>query len=148
MVAPQKIILFPSTRIPSPTQNPGNAPRISNGLIRQKPASTPGSPLQLKRGPIASNPNQMESGGHFSGRPRKMANLGPWQATISNTCITCLIVSIIVLAILVLLTLAFSIFSLVVFMYNGDFTGNWNHLTTFEPIYEDEVVVDNADSDY
>ena len=82
MVAPQKIILFPSTRIPSPTQNPGNAPRISNGLIRQKPASTPGSPLQPKRGPIEGNPIQMESGGHFSGRPRKMANLGPWQATV------------------------------------------------------------------
>ena len=40
--------------------------------------------------------------------------------------------SIIVLAILFLLTLAFSIFSLVLLMYNGDFSGNWNHLTTFK----------------
>ena len=84
-VAPQKIILFPSTRIPSPTQNPR---------------------------------------------------------------IICLIVSIIVLAIPFPLTLAFSIFSLVVLMYNGDFMGNWNHLTTIEPIYEDEVVEDTADRDY
>ena len=140
MVAPQKIILFPSTRIPSPTQNPGNAPRISNGLIHQKPASTPGSPLQPKRGqitvgvnhqkpastldsplkpkrgPIAGNPNQMESGDQISGRPRRTGNLGPWQTTtIINKCITCLIISIIVLAILFLLTLAliFSNFSLV-----------------------------------
>ena len=75
LVAPQKIILVPSKQ----TQN---APRISTSTTQQKPASTPGSPLQLKRGPIASNPNQMESGGHFSGRPRKMANLGPWQATV------------------------------------------------------------------
>ena len=175
LVAPQKIILFPSTRIPSPTQNPGNAPKISTGLIRQKPASTPGSPLQAKRGPttgpsitvgeihqkpastlgsplkpkrglIAGNPNQMESGGQISGGPRRTANLGPWQATISNTCITCGIVSIIVLAILFLLTLAFSIFSLVVFLYNGDVDGNWNTLTTF-PEYE-EAVEDTADREY
>ena len=75
-----------------------------------------------------------------------MANLGPWQATISNTCITCGIVSIIVLAILFLLTLAFSIFSLVVFLYNGDVDGNWNTLTTF-PEYE-EAVEDPADREY
>ena len=145
-VAPQKIVLIPSTKIPSPTQNPQNAPRISTGIIHQKPASNLGSPLQPKKGPITGNPNQMEKGGQISGEPesgpRRTANLGPWQATISNTCITCLIVSIIVLAILFLLTLAFSIFSLVVLMYNGDFSGNWNHLTTFEPIYEDEVVED------
>ena len=145
-VAPQKIVLIPSTGIPSPTQNPLNAPRISTGIIHQKPASNLGSPLQPKKGPITGNPNQMEKGGQISGEPesgpRRTANLGPWQATISNTCITCLIVSIIVLAILFLLTLAFSIFSLVVLMYNGDFSGNWNHLTTFEPIYEDEVVED------
>ena len=169
-VAPQKIILVPSTRIPSPTQNPGNTPRIATGLIRQKPASTTGSPLQPKRGPITGgeipqkpastletplqpkrgpiegNPNQMESGGQISGGPRRTANLGPWQATISNTCITCLIVAIIVLAILFLLTLAFSILSLVVFLYNGDAAGNWNTLTTF-PEYE-EAVEDTADRDY
>ena len=136
LVAPQKIVLFPSTQIPSPTQNPGNAPRISNGLIRQKPASTPGSPLQPKRGPITGNPNEMERGGQKSDEPRKTVNLVPWQATISNTCITCLIISIIVLAILFLLTLACSIFSLVVFLYNGDAYGNWNLLTTF-PEYEE-----------
>ena len=150
-VAPQKIVLLPSTRIPSPTQNPRNAPRISTGIIHQKPASTLGSPLQPKRGPITGNPNQMERGkisGEPESGPRRTANLGPWQATISNTCITCLIVSIIVLAILFLLTLVFSIFSLVVLMYNGDFLGNWNHLTTFEPMYEDEVVEDTADRDY
>ena len=147
LVAPKKIILFPSTRIPSsPTQNPGNAPRISNGFIRQKPASSPGSPLQPKRGPITGNPNKMESGGQISGGPQKTVNLGPWQATISNTCITCGIVSIIVLAILFLLTLAFSIFSLVVFLYNGDVDGNWNTLTTF-PEYE-EAVKDTADREY
>ena len=174
-VAPQKIILVPSTRIPSPTQNPGNTPRISTGLIRQKPASTPGSPLQPKRGPITGppitggeihqkpaatldsplqpktgpiegNPNQMESGGQIYGGPRRTANLGPWQATISNTCITCLIVAIIVLAILFLLTLAFSILSLVVFLFNGDAAGNWNTLTTF-PEYE-EAVEDTSDRDY
>ena len=38
----------------------------------------------------------------------------------------------IVLAILFLLTLAFSIFSVVILFYNGNFIGNWNHLTTFE----------------
>ena len=145
-VAPQKIILLPSTRIPSPNQNPRNAPRISTGFIHQKPASTPGSPLQPKRGPIAGNPNQMESGGQISGGPRRTANLGPWQATISNTCITCLIVAIIVLAILFLLTLAFSILSLIVFLFNGDAAGNWNTLTTF-PEYE-EAVEDTADRDY
>ena len=144
LVAPQKIILFPSTRIPSPTQNPGNAPRISTGLIRQKPASTPGSPLQPKRGQITGNPNQMERGGQKSDEPQKTANLGPWQATISNTCVTCLIISIIVLAILFLLTLAFSIFSLVVFLYNGDVDGNWNTLTTF-PEYEEAVQDNTAD---
>ena len=145
-VAPQKIILLPSTRIPSPNQNPRNAPRISTGFIRQNPASTPGSPLQPKRGPIAGNPNLMESGGQKSDGPRKTAKLGPWQATISNTCVTCLIISIIVLAILFLLTLAFSIFSLVVFLYNGDAYGNWNLLTTF-PDYE-EAVEDTSDRDY
>ena len=146
-VAPQKIILLPSTRIPSPAEIPRNAPRISTGIIHQKPASTPGSPLQPKRGPIAGNPNQMESGGQISGGPRRTAKLGPWQATISNTCITCGIVSIIVLAILFLLTLVFSIFSLVVFLYNGDAGGNWNTLTTF-PEYEYEAVENTADRDY
>lgn len=145
-VAPQKITLFPSTRIPSPTQNPRNAPRISTGIIHQKPTSTPGSPLQPKRGPITGNPNQMERGGQKSDGHQKTANLGPWQATISNKCITCLIISIIVLAILFLLTLAFSIFFLVVFLYNGDAYGNWNLLTTF-PEYE-EAVEDTADRDY
>jgi hypothetical protein len=137
-----------ATGIPSPTQN---APRISIGITHQKPASTLGLPSQPIRGPITGNQNQMERGkifGEPESGPRRTANFGPWQATISNTCITCGIIAIIVLAILFLLTLAFSIFSLVVFMYNGDFSGNWNHLTTFEPIYEDEVVVDNADSDY
>ena len=176
-VAPQKIILLPSTRIPNPTQNPRNAPKISTGMIHQKPTSTPGSPLQPKRGPIIGNPNQMERGGQKSDgpqktgspgsplqpkrgpitgnpnemerggqksdEPRKTVNLVPWQATISNTCITCLIISIIVLAILFLLTLACSIFSLVVFLYNGDAYGNWNLLTTF-PEYE-EAVEDTAD---
>ena len=146
-VAPQKIILLPSTRIPSPTQNPRNAPRISTGIIHQKPTSTLGSPLQPKRGPIASNPNQMERGGQISGGPRRTANLGPWQATISNTCITCGIIAIIVLAILFLLTLAFSIFSLVVFLYNGDAGGNWNTLTTFGE-YDYEAVEDTANRDY
>ena len=116
LVAPEKIIIFPSTRITSPTQNPRNAPRISTGIIHQNPASTLGSPLQPKRGPIAGNPNQMESGDQISGRPRRTGNLGPWQTTtIINKCITCLIISIIVLAILFLLTLAliFSNFSLV-----------------------------------
>ena len=150
LVAPQKIILVPSKQ----TQNPQNAPRISTDIIQQKPASTPGSPLQPKRGritvgdihqktasnsgsplqpkrgPIAGNPNQMESGGQISGGPQRTANLGPWQATISNSCITCGIVSIIVLAILFLLTLAFSIFSLVVFLFNGDASGNWNIIST------------------
>ena len=136
-VAPQKIILLPSTRIPSPTQNPGNAPRISTGLIRQKPASTPGSPLQPKRGPITGtpitgNPNQMESGGQISGGPRR----------------TCLIIAIIVLSILFLLTLAFSIVSLVVFLYNGDPGGNWNILTTFPENEYEAVEEDAADRDY
>ena len=147
LVAPEKIIIFPSTRITSPTQNPRNAPRISTGIIHQNPASTLGSPLQPKRGPIAGNPNQMESGGQISGGPRRTAKLGPWQATISNTCITCGIVSIIVLAILFLLTLAFSILSLVVFLFNGDAGGNWNTLTTF-PEYDYEAVEDTADSNY
>ena len=137
-VAPQKIILLPSTRIPSPTQNPRNAPRISTGMIHQKPTSTPGSPLQPKRGQITGNPNQMERGGQNLDEPRRTAKLGPWQATISNSCVTCLIISIIVLAILFLLTLAFSILSLVVFLYNGDAYGNWNLLTTF-PEYEEAV---------
>ena len=172
-VAPQKIILLPSTRIPNPTQNPRNAPKISTGMIHQKPTSPPGSPLQPKRGPIIGNPNQMERGGQKSDGPQKTGNPGsplqpkrgpitgnpnemerggqksdeprnlvPWQATISNTCITCLIISIIVLAILFLLTLACSIFSLVVFLYNGDAYGNWNLLTTF-PEYE-EAVQDTA----
>jgi hypothetical protein len=146
-VAPQKIILFPSTWIPSPTQNPRNAPRISTGIIHQKPASTLGLPLQPKRGPIAGNPNQMESGGQITGGPQRTANLGPWQATISNSCITCGIVAIIVLAILFLLTLAFSIFSLVVFLYNGDAGGNWNTLTTFQE-YGYVAVEDTANRDY
>ena len=165
LVAPQKIILVPSKQ----TQNPQSAPRISTGITQQKPASTPGSPLQPKRGqitvgvnhqkpvstldsplkpkrgPIAGNPNQMENGGQITGGPQKTANLGPWQATISNSCITCGIIAIIVLAILFLLTLAFSIFSLVVFLYNGDAYGNWNLLTTF-PEYE-EAVQDNT-TDY
>ena len=167
LVAPQKIILVPSKQ----TQNPQNAPRISTDIIQQKPASTPGSPLQPKRGqitvgvnhqkpvstldsplkpkrgPIAGNPNQMESGGQITGGPQRTANLGPWQATISNSCITCGIVSIIVLAILFLLTLAFSIFSLVVFLFNGDASGNWNILTTF-PEYEYEALEETADRDY
>jgi hypothetical protein len=96
-------------------------------MIHQKPVSTLGSPLQPNLGPITGNPNQVEKGGQISGEPesgpRRTMNLGPWQAIISNTCITRLIVSIIVLAILFLLTLAFSIFSLVVLMYNGDFLG-------------------------
>ena len=146
-VAPQRIVLIPSTGNPSPTQNPQNAPRISIGITHQKPASTLGSPLQPKRGPIADNPNQMENGGQISGGPQRTANLGPWQATISNSCITCGIVSIIVLAILFLLTLAFSIFSLVVFLFNGDASGNWNILTTF-PDYEYEAVEATADSEY
>ena len=33
-------------------------------------------------------------------------------------------------------------------IYNGYFLDNRNHVTTFEPIYEDEVVEDSADSDY
>ena len=49
--------------------------------------------------------------------------------------------------ILFLLTLAFSIFSLVVFLYNGDAGGNWNTLTTF-PEYEYEAVEDTANRDY
>ena len=166
-VAPQKIILVPSKE----TQNLQNATRISTGINQQKPASTPGSPLQPKRGlitvgdihqkpastlgsplqpkrgPIAGNPNQMESGGQIFGGPQRTANLGPWQATISNSCITCGIVAIIVLAILFLLTLAFSIFSLVVFLFNGDASGNWNILTTF-PDYEYEAVEATADREY
>ena len=51
-VAPQKIILVPSKQ----TQNPQNASRISTGIIQQKPASTPGSPLHPKRGPITGPP--------------------------------------------------------------------------------------------
>ena len=102
LVAPQKIILVPSKE----TQNPQNATRISTGINQQKPASTPGSllqpkrgritvgdihqttasnsgsPLQPKRGPISGN--QMERG-KISGEPesglRKTANLGPKQAT-------------------------------------------------------------------
>ena len=120
-----------------PKRGPITGPPITVGL---------GSPLQPKRGPIAGNANQMESGGQISGGPQKRVNLGPWQATVSNTCITCGIVSIIVLAILFLLTLAFSIFSLVVFLYNGDADGNWNTLTTF-PEYE-EAVEDTADREY
>ena len=149
-VAPKKIVLFPresttllfpSTRIPSPTKNPRNAPRISIGIIQQEPASTPGSPLQPKRGPIATkhlvppitgNPNQMESGGQISGGPRR----------------TCLIIAIIVLSILFLLTLAFSIVSLVVFFYNGDPGGNWNILTTFPENEYEAVEEDATDRDY
>ena len=93
-VAPQKIILVPSKQ----TQNPQSAPRISTGITQQKPASTPGSPLQPKRGqitvgvnhqkpastldsplkpkrgPIAGNPNQMESGGQITGGPQRTGN--------------------------------------------------------------------------
>ena len=140
-VVPQRIVLIPSTGNPSPTQNPQNAPRISTGITHQKPTSPLGSPSKPNRSPITGNPNQMERGkisGEPESGPRRTANLGPWQATISNTCITCLIVSIIVLAILFLLTLAFSILSLVVFLYNGDAYGNWNILTTF-PEYEEAV---------
>ena len=71
-VAPQKIILFPSTRIPSPTQNP---PRISTGIRHQKTTSTPGSPLQPKRGPITGNPNEMERGGQISDGPGRAATI-------------------------------------------------------------------------
>ena len=75
-VAPPKIVLIPSTGIPSPTQNTQNAPP------HQKPAPTLGSPSQPKRGPISGN--QMERG-KISGEPesglRKTANLGPKQAT-------------------------------------------------------------------
>ena len=151
-VAPQKIILVPLINQQKPASTPGSPlqPKggpITVGEIHQKPASTLGSSLQPKRGPIVSNPNQMENGGQISGGPRRTANFGPWQATISNTCITCGIVAIIVLAILFLLTLAFSIFSLVVFLYNGDAGGNWNTLTTF-PEYEYEAVEDTANRDY
>ena len=99
--------------------------------------------LSMKLTP--GNPNQMESGDQISGGPRRTANLGPWQVTISNTCITCGIIAIIVLAILFLLTLAVSIFSLVVFLFNGDASGNWNVLTTF-PEYE--AIEATADREY
>ena len=59
-VAPPKIVLIPSTGIPSPTQNTQNAPP------HQKPAPTLGSPSQPKRGPISGN--QMERG-KISGEP-------------------------------------------------------------------------------
>ena len=63
---------------------------------------------------IAGNENQMERGGQTS-------------EELQNP-----IVLLLVLAILFLLTLAFSIFSLVILFYNGNFMENWNHLTTFE----------------
>ena len=110
-----------ATGIPSPTQNPQNAPRISIGITHQKPASTLGLPSQPKSGPITGNPNQMERG-KISGEPES----GPCclcqfyrRPCIKHEC----------------------------FQINGDFSGNWNHLTTFEPIYEDEVVMDTADRD-
>jgi len=150
-VKPQTIILVPRAQ-QKPVSSLGSPLQPKRGPIAaqtQNPASTLGSPLQPKRGPITGppitgNPN-LERGGQI---PRRTANLGPWQATISNTCITCLIISIIVLAILFLLTLACSIFALVVFLYNGDAGGNWNRLTTFEAFYEDEPVEDTADRDY
>ena len=147
-VAAQKIILVPKTRIPSPTRI--SYPTQNPPIIQQKPVSSLGSPLQPKRGPITGSPNQMERGqisGGLECGPRRTANLGPWQATISKTCITCLIIAIIVLAILFLLTLAFSITALVVFLYNGDAAGNWNILTSFPGDYY-EVVEDTADTEY
>ena len=98
----RSIFLKSATTPGSPLQ-PKRGP-ITVGEIHQKPASTLGSPLQPK---MAGNPNQMESGDQISDGPRRTANLGPWQATIS---ITCCIINIIVSAILFL----------VVFLFNGD----------------------------
>ena len=67
-VAPQRIVLIPSTGNPSPTQNPQNAPRISTGITHQKPTSPLGSPSKPNRSPITGNPNQMERG-KISGEP-------------------------------------------------------------------------------
>ena len=94
-------------QIPSRTQNPGNAPIVSTGIIHQEPTSTLDSALQ---------PNQMESGGQVSGEPRRTANLGSWQTTVGNTCITCLIILIRILIIInsALLALAFIIFIYVI----------------------------------
>ena len=71
------------------------------------------------------------------------ANLGPRQATISKTCITCLFV-ILVLYSLLLLTIPFFLVQHLVLLAGG----NPESVTTFEPIYEDEVVKDSADRDY
>ena len=80
----------------------------------------------------------MERGGQTSGELHNAINY---------ICMTCPIVLLIVLAILFLLTLAFSILSLIVFLFNGDAAGNWNTLTTF-PEYEYEAVEDTANRDY
>ena len=55
----------PASTPGSPLQ-PKRGP-ITVGEVHEKPASTLGSPLQPKRGPIAGNPNQMESGGQLLG---------------------------------------------------------------------------------
>ena len=69
-------------------------------------------------------------------RSRETLQIGSWQTSISNSCLTCLIIWLIIMAILTLLSLGFSIFALVVFFYNGDAEGNWNHLTA--PDYVEE----------
>lgn len=56
-----------------------------------------------------------------------------WQATLSNSCITCLIVWLIVLGVLFLLALGFCILALVVFFWNGKPTmDNWSYLTSYD----------------
>ena len=139
--------------------------RKSTSDIHQKPVSTIGSPLQPKRGPITGNPNQMERGkisGEPESGPRKTVNLGPFithrkpAKTLGSPsqpksgpitgnpnqmergkifwCCLCQFYRR-------------SCIKHECFQINGDFSGNWNHLTTFEPIYEDEVVVDTANRD-
>jgi len=122
-VKPNPPILTQHTSTAKQTVHPN--PNHVSGI--EKPTSRPnpiisGPKIIQTTTTKAANQNQAESGQKTQG------NGNPWNC--SNGCINCLIATIIVLGILCLMFGSFSIFALVVLLYNGDFEGNWNYLTS------------------
>ena len=114
---PNRVTQHTSTAKQTLYPNPNRISGIAKPTSRPNPLISGPKIIQTTK---PANQNEAESGQKTQGNP--------WNC--SNGCINCLIATIIVLGILCLVFGSFSIFALVILLYNGDFESNWNHLTS------------------
>ena len=116
-VTPKPPIVTQDTSTAKQKLYPNRISGIAKSTSRPNPLISGPKIIQTTK---PANQNEAESGQKTKGNP--------WNC--SNGCINCLIATIIVLGILCLVFGSFSIFALVILLYNGDFESNWNHLTS------------------